>query len=93
MLPAFVVFNDAALRDMAQRVPRNREEFGHISGVGTVKLQQFGDRFLAEIQQYLKENPNTTKVERSSYANQLPALAKDALSIAMVQHTRRRGNC
>ncbi len=68
-VPAFVIFNDAAIRDMAQRVPRNREEFGRISGVGTVKLQQFGDRFLAEIQQYLKENPNTTKVERSSYAN------------------------
>jgi len=68
-VPAFVVFNDAALRDMAQRVPRNREEFGRISGVGTVKLQQFGDRFLPEIQQYLKENPDTTKVERSFYAN------------------------
>lgn len=68
-VPAFVVFNDAALRDMAQRVPHNREEFGRISGVATVKLQQFGDRFLAEIQQYLKENANATKVERSFYAN------------------------
>ena len=68
-VPAFAVFNDDALRDMAQRVPRNREEFGHISGVGTVKLQQFGDRFLAEIQQYLKENPDTTEIESLSYAN------------------------
>ena len=53
-VPAFVVFNDAALRDMAHRVPRNREEFGRVSGVGSVKLGQFGGRFLAEIQQYLK---------------------------------------
>ncbi len=68
-IPAFAVFNDAALRDMTQRVPRNREEFGRISGVGTVKLQQFGDRFLAEIQQYLKENPDPTVVKRSPYAN------------------------
>ena len=68
-VPAFAVFNDAALRDMTQRVPRNQEEFGRISGVGTVKLQQFGDRFLAEIQQYLKENPDPTMVKRSPYSD------------------------
>ncbi len=66
-VPAFVIFNDAALRDMAQRVPRNREEFSRMSGVGTVKLRQFGDRFLAEIQQYLQESPETNSVETSSY--------------------------
>ncbi len=66
-VPAFVIFNDAALNDMARRVPRTREEFGRISGVGTVKLQQFGDRFLAEIQQYLQESPETNTVETSSY--------------------------
>lgn len=69
-VPAFVVFNDAALNDMAQRVPRTREEFAQMSGVGTVKLRQFGDRFLAEIQQYLRENPETTQVESWSNALQ-----------------------
>ena len=67
-VPAFVVFNDAALIDMARRVPRNREEFGRISGVGTVKLRQFGERFLAEIQQYLRENPETTENQAPSHA-------------------------
>ena len=79
-VPAFVVFNDAALRDMAQRVPRNREEFGRISGVATVKLQQFGDRFLAEIQQYLKEPPETAKAEPSSNSYRFRASEKRAVS-------------
>ena len=67
-VPAFVVFNDAAIRDMVQRVPRNREEFGRISGVGSVKLRQFGDRFLAEIQQYLNENPETAIANPPTFA-------------------------
>ena len=67
-VPAYVVFNDAALRDMAQRVPRNREEFGRVSGVGTVKLEQFGDRFLSEIQQHRNENPDPAKSEPTSYS-------------------------
>ena len=67
-VPPFVVFNDAALRDMSQRVPRTLEEFGRMSGVGTVKLRQFGDRFLAEIQQYLKDNPDTTNAGPSTSA-------------------------
>ncbi len=66
-VPAFVVFNDAALRDMAQRVPKTREEFGRMSGVGTAKLRQFGDRFLAEIHQYMNDNPETTEATTFSY--------------------------
>ena len=65
-VPAYVIFNDAALSDMAQRVPRTREEFGRMSGVGTVKLRQFGDRFLAEIRQYLNDNPETTEANPST---------------------------
>ncbi len=67
-VPAYVIFNDAALSDMAQRVPRTREEFGRISGVGTVKLRQFGDQFLAEIRQYLNANPETTEVNPSTFS-------------------------
>ena len=66
-VPAFVIFNDAALKDMARRRPRTREEFGRMSGVGTVKLRQFGDRFLAEIRQYLNDNPETTESDPSTF--------------------------
>lgn len=48
-VPAFVVFSDRALQDMAARRPGNREEFLEVHGVGQRKLEEYGDVFLAEI--------------------------------------------
>ncbi len=48
-VPAYVVFADAALADMARRAPSTREEFLEVSGVGAAKLERYGDAFLAEI--------------------------------------------
>ena len=53
-VPAYVVFSDAALKDMAHRVPTNRDEFGLVSGVGSIKLEQYGDQFLEVIQRYVQ---------------------------------------
>ena len=53
--PPYVVFSDAALRDMCARLPRSDEEFLEVSGVGATKLTRYGDDFLAEIDAYLKE--------------------------------------
>jgi len=46
-VPAFVIFSDATLVDMCQKHPLTPEEFLKISGVGQVKLERFGERFLA----------------------------------------------
>jgi ATP-dependent DNA helicase RecQ len=48
-VPAFVVFSDRALQDMAARKPRTREELLDVHGVGQKKLEEYGDAFLAEI--------------------------------------------
>jgi len=48
-VPAFVVFGDRALQDMAARRPRTREEFLGVHGVGQKKLEEYGDAFLEEI--------------------------------------------
>ena len=44
-VPAFVVFYDTTLRNMARHLPTNADEFGQVSGVGSAKLRQYGDRF------------------------------------------------
>jgi ATP-dependent DNA helicase RecQ len=51
-VPPYVVFSDASLRQMAQYRPQTLESFGQISGVGSHKLDQYGDRFLPAIQSY-----------------------------------------
>ena len=48
-VPAYVVFADAALADMARRAPGTREEFLEVSGVGAAKLERYGEAFLAAI--------------------------------------------
>ena len=51
-VPPYVVFSDAALRDMCARRPATDEEFLEVSGVGAVKLQRYGDAFLAAIRDF-----------------------------------------
>lgn len=45
-VPAYIVFSDAVLRGMAERIPRTRPELLLVSGVGPVKLERYGDAFL-----------------------------------------------
>ena len=50
-VPAYIVFSDATLRDMANRKPQTREAMFAISGVGKVKWERYGSRFLEAIQE------------------------------------------
>jgi ATP-dependent DNA helicase RecQ len=45
-LPAYVVFHDATLAEMARRQPASLAELGHISGVGAKKLEAYGQALL-----------------------------------------------
>jgi len=45
-VPAFVVFSDATLVEMARCRPRSMAELALVSGVGPKKLAGYGDAFL-----------------------------------------------
>jgi ATP-dependent DNA helicase RecQ len=45
-VPAYIVFSDAVLRQMAELVPRTPEAMRGISGVGPIKLERYGTAFL-----------------------------------------------
>lgn len=53
-IPPFIIFSDQSLKDMAVNKPKNDEEFLQIKGVGEKKLIQYGDIFIAEILEYLR---------------------------------------
>jgi ATP-dependent DNA helicase RecQ len=55
-VPPYVIFSNAALLEMARRIPRTLDAFGSISGVGRVKLEQFSGPFLEVIQDYALAN-------------------------------------
>lgn len=46
-IPAYLVFHDATLQEMARRRPTTEPELLEIPGVGPKKLQTYGRPFLA----------------------------------------------
>ncbi|MFK7860695.1 MAG: DNA helicase RecQ [Granulosicoccus sp.] len=51
-VPAYIVFNDSTLADMIALKPRNSGEMANVSGVGSHKLEQYGDDFLEVIRDH-----------------------------------------
>ena len=47
--PAYIIFSDATLINMAQKRPMDREQMLALSGVGETKFERFGEAFLAAI--------------------------------------------
>lgn len=50
--PAFTIFGDATLREMAIHYPQRLESFGKIKGIGPAKLKQYGALFVEAIRSY-----------------------------------------
>jgi ATP-dependent DNA helicase RecQ len=48
-VPAYVIFHDATLRDMARNLPRDRDQMLAVSGVGPVKFERDGEKFLTAL--------------------------------------------
>jgi ATP-dependent DNA helicase RecQ len=59
-LPAYIIFSDVSLREMAKNYPTTASEFRRIPGVGEQKLKDFAEPFLSEIKNYLATHPRRT---------------------------------
>jgi len=55
-VPAFIIFSDATLRDMARRKPATRETLLEVKGVGEKKCTQYGKVILSAIKDYCQTN-------------------------------------
>lgn len=54
-VPAYVVFSNATLNDMAKKKPKTMTEFRKVSGVGEIKAAWYGTAFLKRIREYMDE--------------------------------------
>ena len=54
-VPAYVIFGNRSLQDMARKVPRTAAEFSLVSGVGRAKLEDLAGPFLERIRAYARE--------------------------------------
>jgi len=53
-LPPFTIFHDRTLKEMATHFPQTRESLSMIYGIGTAKIEKYGNIFLGIIRQYRK---------------------------------------
>ncbi|MCG9131798.1 DNA helicase RecQ [Candidatus Poribacteria bacterium] len=55
-VPAFVVFSDRTLQEMATYFPRTKEAFMEIHGIGPARTEKYADDFLPIIRDYCEEH-------------------------------------
>lgn len=65
-VPAYVIFSDAALRQMETLRPMSDEEFLAIDGVGKAKLEKYGSEFINAIIEFQKSKKTNTKAKKES---------------------------
>jgi ATP-dependent DNA helicase RecQ len=84
-VPAYIIFSDVSLREMARTYPTNSTEFRRIPGVGEQKVKEFAEPFLTEIRTYLATSP------RRTFPNEVDSLARrqDRLNDSQTDTLRR----
>ena len=63
-VPAYIVFSDATLKEMAKKLPIDEKSFLKINGVGEVKLEKYGEIFLEKLRT-LKLNSISDTVQKT----------------------------
>jgi ATP-dependent DNA helicase RecQ len=97
-VPPYVIFHDSTLKVMVQVQPQNLAEFGKLSGVGSHKLAQYGEKFITEIRAYRQEkglqnksaNNYVSSANSSSSYTELQTLQlhQQGLNIAQIAQKR-----
>lgn len=82
-VPPYVIFSDRSLVEMAAYFPQSSKSMLNINGVGKVKLEQYGEEFVALIKSYCKkhklvEKPKESGREKSVRSKPKPSAAGSA---------------
>ena len=66
-VPAYIIFNDATLKQLEAERPMSDAEFLNIDGVGRAKLEKYGDAFIKTIIEFQKNKTVRAKKEGSTF--------------------------
>jgi ATP-dependent DNA helicase RecQ len=89
-VPAYVIFSDAALRQMETNRPMSEEELIAIDGVGKAKLEKYGQPFINAIIEFQKNKGTKQKKEASTYKETLQ-LYNNGLTVDQIALQRKLG--
>ena len=62
-VPAYLVFSDATLLELATYLPQNSQELSMISGFGQVKLKLYGEIFLKAVVDFCEAHQLKSRME------------------------------
>ncbi|MDB5136930.1 MAG: recQ, partial [Mucilaginibacter sp.] len=65
-VPAYVIFSDAVLVEIATYLPQSLDELRLISGFGDVKLARYGREFLVPVKNHCAQNGLSSRIEQKS---------------------------
>ena len=85
-IPAYLIFNDATLKEIEIERPLSDTAFMEINGVGEHKMEVYGAEFIAEIKAFMEEKKKTPK--KSETLNITYELYKEGLSIDEIAKKR-----
>lgn len=60
-VPAYIIFSNKSLEDMASKLPKSEKEFLSVEGVGSVKADKYAGQFLPVIQEFLSSKKNKSR--------------------------------
>ena len=89
-VPAYIIFNDATLKQLEAERPMSDDEFLNIDGVGKAKLEKYGDVFIKTIIEFQKNKPVRAKKEGSTYKETLKLL-QSGLTVEEIAVKRNLG--
>ncbi|NJW53275.1 DNA helicase RecQ [Salinimicrobium oceani] len=87
-IPAYLIFNDATLKEMEKERPMTDEEFMQISGVGRQKMQNYGYKFIKEIIAHSKEKREKKSRKKGNTYKETFKLYKEGMSIEEIAGAR-----
>ncbi|MBC8754578.1 DNA helicase RecQ [Kordia sp. YSTF-M3] len=85
-VPAYQIFNDATLKEIEMDRPMSEDEFVRISGVGKVKLMNYGHQFIKEVIDFTGEKKSKRKGDTTKKTYEL---YQQGLSISEIAKERK----
>ena len=85
-VPPYVIFHDATLMEMVELKPENLEQMAAISGIGTTKLEKYGEPFLSALKQF--SNLEQPQAEINDTAQESIRLCKQGSSLDEIVSAR-----
>jgi ATP-dependent DNA helicase RecQ len=87
-IPAYLIFNDATLKEMEKSRPMTDDDFLQINGVGKQKMQDYGYDFIKEIIAFSKEKRTVKKTKKANTYNATLELLKKDFSLEEIAKER-----